>query len=185
MANWRVIMSSAAFPVNDLLRRRLQTSLAIATLTLTVASTLFFLLFGSRFGGLTSATDIFTMGINTLFSQFISFIGILIFVVGAVLTSFIAYFMMAQRTRDFGLIKAAGCPNSLVAGYFTTELLTITIAGCGLGVIVGFLMDYGVANYVFSSYKMPDLWLGPIVFLIFFVLALFFGVWPIFRASRM
>ena len=54
--------------------------------------------------------------------------------------------MMAQRTRDFGLIKAAGCPNSLVAGYFMTELLTITFAGCALGVAFGFLMDYAVSE---------------------------------------
>ncbi len=125
------------------------------------------------------------MGISVLFSQFILFIGILIFAVGAMLTSFIAFSMMAQRTRDFGLIKAAGCPNSLVAGYFMTELLTITLAGCGLGIIAGFLMDYGVSNYVFSSYKMPNLWSGPIVFVVFFVLTLVFGIWPLLKASRM
>ncbi len=78
------------------------------------------------------------MGINVLFSQFILFIGILIFAVGAMLTSFIAFSMMAQRTRDFGLIKAAGCPNSLVAGYFMTELLATTVAGCGLGITCRF-----------------------------------------------
>src|SRR5271157_5367902 len=132
-------MSSAAFPINDLLRRRLQTGLTIATLALSVASTMFLLLFSSRLGGLTSANDVFTMGISVLFSQFTLFIGILIFAVGAMLTSFIAFFMMAQRTRDFGLIKAAGCPNSLVAGYFMTELLATTVAGCGLGILAGFL----------------------------------------------
>jgi ABC-type antimicrobial peptide transport system permease subunit len=178
-------MSSAAFPINDLLRRKLQTSLTVAALALSVASTMFLLLFGSRLSGLTSSTNVFTIGMSALFSQFIFFIGILIFAIGAVLTSFIAFFMMAQRTRDFGLIKAAGCPNNLVAGYFMTELLAITIAGCGLGIIAGFLMDYGVAEYVFSSYKLPNLWLGPIVFIIFFVLALIFGLWPILKASRM
>ena len=178
-------MSSAAFPINDLLRRRLQTSLTIATLALSVASTMFLLLFSSRLGGLTSANDVFTMGINVLFSQFTLFIGILIFAVGAMLTSFIVFFMMAQRTRDFGLIKAAGCPNSLVAGYFMTELLATTVAGCGLGILAGFLMDFGVSNYVFSSYKLPNLWSVPIVFVVFLVLALFFGIWPLLKASKM
>ena len=178
-------MSRAAFPVNDLLRRRLQTSLTIATLALSVASTLFLLLFSSRLGfGLTSATKIFTLGLTVLFSQFVLFIGVLIFAVGIVLTSFIAFFMMAQRTRDFGLIKAAGCPNSLVAGYFMTELLTTTVAGCVLGIIIGFLMDYGVANFVFSAYKLPNFWFAPLVFVVFFVLALIFGLWPLLKASR-
>ena len=81
-----VKMSSAGFPVNDLLRRRLQTSLTIATLTLSVASTLFLLLFSNRLGvGLASATDTLTQGLTAIFSQFIPFIGVLIFVVGAVL----------------------------------------------------------------------------------------------------
>jgi len=178
-------MSSAAFPINDLLRRRLQTGLTIATLALSVASTMFLLLFSSRLGGLTSANDVFTMGISVLFSQFILFIGILIFAVGAMLTSFIAFFMMTQRTRDFGLIKAAGCPNSLVAGYFMTELLATTVVGCGLGILAGFLMDFGVSNYVFSSYKLPNLWSIPIVFVVFLVLAVFFGIWPLLKASKM
>ena len=185
MAVWRVRMSSAAFPINDLLRRKLQTGLTTATLTFSVASTMFLLLFSNQLGALTSKTSIFTMGINSVFSQFISFITLLIFLVGAVLTSFIVYFMMTQRTRDFGLIKAAGCPNSLVAGYFMTELLAITLAGCGLGIIVGYLMDFGVANYVFSSYKLPNLWLAPLVFVFFFILALAFGIWPLLKASRM
>ena len=92
---------------------------------------------------------------------------------------------MAQRTRDFGLIKAAGCPNSLVAGYFMTELLGTTTAGCVLGIILGFLMDYGVADAVFSAYKLPNFWFAPLVFVVFFVLAFIFGICPIFKASKM
>ena len=59
-------MSKAAFPINDLLRRKLQTSLIIATLTLSVASTLFLLLYGSRLGfNLASATGTLTAGLTT------------------------------------------------------------------------------------------------------------------------
>jgi len=126
-------MSSPGFPINDLLRRKLQTSLTIATLTLSVASTLFLLLFSNRLSiGIASATGTLTMGLTAILSQFIIFIGVLIFIVGAVLTSFIAFLMMAQRTRDFGLMKAVGCPNSLVAGYFATGLLMVTLGGCVL-----------------------------------------------------
>ena len=179
-------MSKAAFPINDLRRRKLQTSLIIATLTLSVASTLFLLLFSSRLGfGIASASGTLTQGLTAIFSQFILFIGVLIFAVGAVLTSFIAFLMMAQRTRDFGLIKAAGCPNSLVAGYFMTELLTTTFAGCILGIALGFFIDYAVANVVFSAYQLPNFWFAPLVFVAFFVLSVVFGLQPILKASRM
>jgi len=179
-------MSKAAFPINDLLRRKLQTTLTIAILTLSIASTLFLLLFSSRLGvGITSATGTLTVGLTAIFSQFLLFMGILIFAVGAVLTSFIAFLMMAQRTRDFGLIKAAGCPNNLVAGYFTTELLTTILAGSVLGIIIGFLLDYVTANIIFGTYMLPNFWFAPLVFIVFFVLSLIFGVQPILKASRM
>jgi ABC-type antimicrobial peptide transport system permease subunit len=168
MANWRAQMSKSGFPINDLLRRKLQTSLTIATLTLSVASTLFLLMFSSRLGSsVASATGILTQGLGVIFSQFILFIGVLIFAVGAVLTAFIAFLMMAQRTRDFGLMKAAGCPNSLVGGYFMTELLTTSFAGSILGIAFGFLMDFVVTNLVFSSYPMPSFWFAPVIFVVF------------------
>ena len=179
-------MSSAGFPINDLLRRKLQTSLTIATLTLSVASTLFLLFFSSRLGyNVTSATGVLTQGLHAIFSQFILFIGILIFVVGAVLTAFIAFLMMAQRNRDFGLMKAAGCPNSLVGGYFMTELLITAFAGCVVGIALGFLMDYVAANLVFSSYQTPNFWFAPLVFVIFLVLTVVVGLQPILKAAKM
>ncbi len=181
-------MSEAAFPVNDLLRRKLQTSLTVATLTLSVTSTLFLLLFSRRISfGITSAGDVLTLGLSTVFSQFLLFAGILIFAVGAVITSFIVFLMMKQRTRDFGLMKAAGCPNGLVFGYLITELLTVTFLGCILGIILGFVADFAISNiFHFQTYqKPPELWLAPLVFVIFLALALIFGVKPMLDAARL
>ena len=179
-------MSKAAFPVNDLLRRKLQTSLTVATLTLSVASTLFLLIFSRRISWDVTATgEALTYGISAVFSQLLLFIGALIFAVGAVITSFIVFLTMKQRTRDFGLIKAAGCPNGLVFGYFMTELLMITFLGCVLGVILGFTVDFAVTNILqFQTQPSPlDFWLAPIVFAVFFVLALIFGTKPMLDAA--
>jgi ABC-type antimicrobial peptide transport system permease subunit len=182
-------MSETFFPVNDLLRRKLQTSLTIITLTLSIASTLFLLLFSERIGfGIASMTEeTLTYGLSAIFSQFLLFIGILIFAVGAVITSFIVFLMMKQRTQDFGLIKAAGCPNSLVFGYFMTELLIVTFAGCILGAVLGFVADFAVANvFQFQTYQNPPaLWLALLVFGVFFVLALIFGAKPILDSARL
>jgi ABC-type antimicrobial peptide transport system permease subunit len=189
MEDWRVKMSETFFPVNDLLRRKLQTSLTIITLTLSIASTLFLLLFSERigFGIVSVAEQTLTYGLSVIFSQFLLFVGILIFAVGAIITSFIVFLMMKQRTRDFGLIKAAGCPNSLVFGYFMTELLLVTFAGCVLGVVLGFVADFAVTNvFRFQAYqKSLDLWLVPLVFGVFFALALIFGAKPILDAARL
>jgi ABC-type antimicrobial peptide transport system permease subunit len=175
-----------SFPVKDLLRRRFQTTLVVLTMTLSVASTLFLLFFSGRIGsGIAGSSGTLTLGLSTVFAQFINFIGSLIFVIGAVLTSFIIFLMMAQRTRDFGLIKAAGCPNALLGGYFMAELLIVTLLGCGLGIIFGFIADYAAANLVFHGYVLPNLWFIPLVFGVFFGLALAFGVQPILKAAKM
>jgi ABC-type antimicrobial peptide transport system permease subunit len=182
-------MYETSFPVNDILRRKTQTSLIVICLTLSVASTLFLLLFSSRIGvGITSVGEgVLTVGLSNLFSQFICFVGFLIFVVGAVLTSFMVFLMMTQRTKDFGLIKAAGCPNGLVFGYYMTELLIVTTASCVLGVVVGLLADFASSSLSsFKAYHHPaNLWFVPVVFVAFFVLALIFGTKPLLNAARL
>jgi ABC-type antimicrobial peptide transport system permease subunit len=179
-------MSKTGFPIVDLLRRKLQTSLIVVTLTLAVASTLFLLLFSDRLGYSTALSAGFlTQGLSAIFSQIIFFIEILVFVVGAVLTAFVTYLMMAQRTCDFGLMKAAGCPSSLVGGYFLTELLTIAFSGCILGIVLGFLADFVVANLVFSFYWLPNFLFAPLVFVVFLVLAFVFGLQPILKAAKL
>ena len=181
-------MSKTAFPANDLLRRKWQTGLTAATLTLSVASTLFLLRFSRRIGidVAQSATSL-TSGLSTVFSQFILFIGILIFAVGAVITSFVVLLMMKQRTRDFGLIKAAGCPNGLVFSFFLTELLIITLTSCILGIALGYSIDVAFAHFFrFQAYSTSeDLWLAILVFAAFFALALIFGVKPLLAAARL
>lgn len=181
-------MSKTAFPANDLLRRKWQTGLTVATLTLSVASTLFLLRFSRRIGvDVASSAALLTRGLSTVFSQFILFIGILIFAVGAVTTSFMVFLMMKQRTRDFGLIKAVGCPNGLVFSFFLTELLLVTFTSCILGVALGYSMDIALTRFFrFQEYSTAqDLWLPLLVFAAFSALALIFGVKPLLAAARL
>ncbi len=163
--------------------------MSITSLTFCVTSTFILLLFSQRVGfGIASVSDVtLTRGLSTVFSQFMLFVELLIFTVGAVLVSFIVFLTMAQRTRDFGLIKAAGCPNGLVFGYFMTELLVITFAGCLFGVVLGFAGDFviGLAGNSQIPQKPPDLWLAPLLFAAYFIFALIFGVKPIHDASKM
>jgi ABC-type antimicrobial peptide transport system permease subunit len=181
-------MHETYFPLNDLFRRKTQTTLVISCMTLSVASTFFLLQFSSRMGvGIASVSEgILTIGLSTVFSQFVRFVGILIFIVGAVLTSFLVFMMMTQRTRDFGLIKAVGCPNDLLFGYYMTELLIVTVASCTLGIALGLVADFAFSGLSsFTLYQNPlNLWLVPLVFAAFFVLAIVFGSRPLLSATR-
>ncbi len=181
-------MSETFFPINDLLRRKFQTGLTAVSLTCIVASTLFLLLFSERIGLVFAGTEeTLTIGLSMVFSQLILFVGILTFVVGAVLVSFIAFLTMKQRTKDLGLIKAAGCPNNLVFSYFLTELLLIVFVGDTLGLLVGFSVDFLASNLTILTVRQgpPDFWFALIVFAVFFLLALTFGIKPILDAARL
>lgn len=184
-------MSETSFPINDLLRRKLQTSLIVISLTSCVASTLFLLLFSEKIGfGISLMVESkLTAGFSTIFSRFIIFTGLLIFVVGAVIMSFLVFVMMSQRVRDIGLMRAAGCPNDLIFGYFMTELLVVTLVGCFLGVILGIFADFASTSLVSSfgfqiSQKPINFWLVLLVFGLFFALALIFGAKPILDTTK-
>ena len=184
-------MSETFFPINDLLRRKLQTSLIVTSVTLCVASTLFLLLFSEKIGfGISLMIESkLTHGFSIAFSQFIIFVGLLIFIVGAVIISFMVFVMMSQRVRDIGLMKAAGCPNDLIFGYFMTELLIVTFVGCFLGVVLGILANFASTSMLCSSgfqisQEPPDFWLVLLVFVLFFALALIFGAKPILDTTK-
>jgi putative ABC transport system permease protein len=191
MESWLLPLSETFFPINDLLRRKLQTSLIIISLTLCVASTLFLLLSSDKieFGISLMAEGTLTAGLSIALSRFIIFIGILIFVIGALLISFMVFVMMSQRVRDIGLMKAAGCPNDLIFGYFMNELLVVIFLGCFLGVVLGILVDLSLTNILISlsfqvSQKPINFWIVLLVFALYFVLALIFGVKPILDTTK-
>jgi putative ABC transport system permease protein len=184
-------MSETSFPVNDLLRRKFQTTIVTASLTLCVASTLFLLLFTNRIG-LSISLAIegrLTSGFSSVLSPFLMFLGILILIAGAVIISFLVHMMMFQRVRDIGLMKSTGCPNDLIFGYFFTQLLIVTLVGCSLGTVFGILADLVSASILNSSslqiLQGPiNFWFVLLVFVLFFILAMAFGIRPIIDATK-
>lgn len=184
-------MSETSFPVSDLLRRKFQTSLVIISLALCVAATVYILLFGNNIGFeiLTMAEGKLTAGFSKIFSSFIFLIGVLSVIAGAIVVSFMSFISMTQKVRDIGLIKAAGCPNDLIFGYFMTQLLLIILIGCFLGVVFGILANYasiGLFNFlgIQISQKPVNFWLILSVFVLYFVLALIFGTKTILNVTK-
>lgn len=184
-------MSETSFSINDLLRRKLQTGLVIIGLALCVASTLFLLLFAERIGfGISLAVEgKLTTGFSLVFSPFILLLGILVLVVGVVMVSFMSFIMMSQRTRDIGLMKAAGCPNDMLFGYFFTELLIVAFVSCFSGVILGLVADFGSSSLFTSlGLKVPqesvNFWFVLIIFALFFAVVLVFGTKPILSTVK-
>jgi ABC-type antimicrobial peptide transport system permease subunit len=173
------------------MRRKLQTGLIIAGQALCVASTLFVLSLSSRagFGALATNQSKLTAGFAVVFSQFILLAEILIFAVGIVTISFLMHTMMSQRKKDIGLIKAAGCPNDVVFGYFMNEVVMVTLASCSLGVILGITVDYVSSNLLVNTSLGATQWqINPFAILATFaayvLISLIVGVRPILAANK-
>lgn len=184
-------MSETFFSVNDLLRRKFQTGLAILGLGLCAGSTVFLLLFADRLGfGISLRVEgSLTLGLSSILSNFFVFTAFLVFLVGAVISSFLSFVMMGQRVRDIGLIRAAGCPSNVLFGYFFNELVIVTLVSCLLGTVFGIVADFastGLFNAIGLqvTQKTPDFWLALAVFAVFFAFALIFGAKPILNATR-
>jgi len=184
-------MGEVFFPVHDLLRRRLQTGLVVAGLTLCVASTVFLLLFCARLGlGISSiAEGRLTTGFMIVLRQLLVFAGALVIIAGVATISFMVFFMMSQRVKDVGLMKAIGCPNGLIFGYLINELAIVVIVSCVLGTILGIAADFASTSLLTgagfeSTWKLADAWPALLVAVIFLVVALVLGAKPILDATK-
>jgi ABC-type antimicrobial peptide transport system permease subunit len=181
-------MSETFFPISDLLRRKRQTTSIILTIAMSVASAVALLLFCEKAGlGFSLRESLLTRGLSAILSQFSIYVGVVVFALGAVVTSLVAFLMMTERTKDVGLMKAIGCPTGLVGGYLMTELLLTTVIGCAIGTVSGIVVDYAFSFIGgFEVLQRPaNYWLCLLVFVVFFTLALVFGTQPILSAARL
>jgi ABC-type antimicrobial peptide transport system permease subunit len=178
-----------SFSIKDLARTKFQTSVAMVSLTICVASTVFLTILSEQIGAsiVPSAQDRLISGFMIVLSQYILFVVILIFIVGAVTTSFLSYLMMSSKTRDIGLMKGAGCPNYLALGFFAKELFMITSTGCisgtAIGTLASSLSPIILGNLGLTTGDTPlNLETIGIVFIVFFTLSMLLGAIPIHLA---
>jgi len=137
-------MSSVAFPLKDLIRRRFQTVLTIIGLTICVAATTFLVQFGNTIGFeiLLVAVGRLTTGFSYIFTVFIILVSFLAFLACLLITSFLVSISMSQRVQDIGIMKATGCLTNIVFGYFAAELFIMILLSCALGTVFGVSMYY-------------------------------------------
>jgi ABC-type antimicrobial peptide transport system permease subunit len=98
--------------------------------------------------------------------------------------------MMSQRSKDIGLIRAAGCPSETLFGYFFTELLLIVLLGCLLGVFMALLTDFVISLLPSSISLQMRLtvwnWIEvAATFVLYFIISLAAGTKTIIDTSRM
>ncbi len=185
------IMSEISFPFKDLTRRKTQTVLTILGLTISIASTLFLVIFGSSLGF--EVTYLIrggqlTTGFYNIFFQFILIVSLLNVLTGPIITSFLVHLTMSGRMRDIGVMKASGCLSGSISAIFVTELSLLVILSTITGVTSGVAAYYISTSFLNASgFSISQtLNIGAILFvsIILIIFSHIFGVLPILKAAK-
>ena len=148
------------FAGKNLSRRGFHAWLAFLGLSVSVAATTFLILLGQglalRLGVNLSSTG--TFGINWLFFGFLLLSLFLNVIVGVLSSSYLVSSMVAQRSKDIGVIKAAGSLPARLSSYASAEGLLVILSACLIGGISAFIA------FLVWSWPSPNLsgQIGPI-----------------------
>lgn len=91
---------------------------------------------------------------------------------------------VTERTREIGVRKALGAPNSAIRTQFVTESVIICLIGGAIGIVVGILMG-NVAGLIIGTMAAPSI--GSIFLAVGFSMAIgiFFGYYPANKAAKL
>ena len=91
---------------------------------------------------------------------------------------------VTERTREIGLRKALGAKRARILAQFTLEALLLSLAGCGVGLLLGYAAAF-VAQWAFGQRAVVPLWSVLLSVGVSALVGLLFGIYPAVRASRL
>lgn len=105
-------------------------------------------------------------------------------VVGGIGVMNIMLVSVTERTREIGIRKALGAPNSAIRTQFIVESSIICIIGGIIGVILGVVLG-NVGGLIIKTNASPSI-LAIIIAVIFsMAIGIFFGYYPANKASKL
>ncbi len=180
------MIGPVGFGTRNLQRRGFHALLAFVGLTVTTASTIFLLLVGQS---LISTLNVefnskSTLGISYLFLGYIMLALSFIIVVGLLSAGYLVSTMISQRTRDIGVIKAAGYTSSRLFAYALTEAMLVFLASSLAGAMVSSLLYVSWTGSLQFN-QAADVTIAGVSILSFLLsyFAARFQVWRILKAS--
>ena len=126
--------------------------------------------------GLTTMLDIVTL--------ILSAVGAISLLVASLSIMTVMLVSVSERTREIGIKKAIGAKQSAILFEFLLEAIMLSIIGCLIGIITGYLISYaGTAYFNISLDIRWDIMLLAVGFALF--TGTIFGVYPAYKASRL
>jgi putative ABC transport system permease protein len=91
---------------------------------------------------------------------------------------------VTERTREIGLRKAIGAKKKDISMQFLTEAVALTFTGGFIGVILGWLISYGI-NYFDVMQTSVTLYSVLLAFCVSAAIGIIFGYYPARRAASL
>lgn len=92
---------------------------------------------------------------------------------------------VSERRAEVGLLKALGATTRQISYLFLAEAVIISLAGCLLGLILGFVST-SMGSYIFRMMDFtPPLWAVIMVLIVSFVVGCGSGVIPAIKAAKL
>ena len=103
-------------------------------------------------------------------------------IVGGVGIMNIMLVSVTERTREIGLRKAVGAKPRDILVQFLIESVTLSVAGGGIGVLIGFLGSLAINQFITTT---VTFWSVTLAFGVSAAIGIIFGVAPAARASKL
>ena len=116
-------------------------------------------------------------------TRFVTGIGVISLVVGAIGIANVMLVSVTERTREIGIMKAVGARNRDVMSVFVIEAALLGTLGSLLGVPLGLLVGRGAAAYADVSFALAPDWIALAV-VVGVVVGVVAGLYPAWRAAR-
>jgi ABC-type antimicrobial peptide transport system, permease component len=116
-------------------------------------------------------------------TRFVTGIGVISLVVGAIGIANVMLVSVTERTREIGIMKAVGARNRDVMSVFVVEAALLGTVGSLLGVPLGLLVGRGAAAYADVTFALAPDWIALAV-VVGVVVGIVAGLYPAWRAAR-
>jgi len=91
---------------------------------------------------------------------------------------------VTERTREIGLRKALGAKKKVITTQFLIESMLLTFSGGIVGVILGVVASYFIANLTNSPFVVSPEAIG-LAFVVSVAIGILFGWYPARRAANL
>ncbi|ATW88368.1 putative ABC transport system permease protein [Halohasta litchfieldiae] len=116
-------------------------------------------------------------------TRFVTGIGVISLVVGAIGIANVMLVSVTERTREIGIMKAVGARNRDVMGVFIIEAALLGTLGSLLGVPLGLVVGFGATRYADVGFSLAPSWMALAV-IVGIVVGVVAGLYPAWRAAR-